>query len=41
MKFHLAINCNWSYLLAKLSNHSEINDGKSLQLSGIKNLNEL
>jgi hypothetical protein len=34
------INCNWSYFLTKLSNHCELNDGKSLQLIGIKYLNE-
>jgi hypothetical protein len=30
------INYNWSYFLTKLSNHSKLNDGKSLQLSGIE-----
>jgi hypothetical protein len=30
------INFNWSYFLAKLSNFYELNDGKSLQLSGIE-----
>ncbi len=30
------MNYNWSYFLIKLSNHFELNDGKSLQLSGIK-----
>ncbi len=37
MKFHL-VNCNWSYFLIKVSNHSELNDGKSLQLTGIEKL---
>ncbi len=32
------INCNWSYLLTKLSNGFELNDGNFLQLSGIKRL---
>ncbi len=32
------INCNWSYFLTKLSNLYELNDGKSLQLSGIEGL---
>jgi len=32
------INYHWSYFLTKLSNRYEFNDGKSLQLSGIKKL---
>ncbi len=32
------INYNSSYFLTKLSNHSELNDVKSIQLSGIKRL---
>jgi hypothetical protein len=33
------INYNWSYFLTKLFNHFKLNDGKSLQLSGIERLN--
>jgi len=32
------INYNWSYFLTKLYNHFKLNDGKSLQLSGIERL---
>jgi hypothetical protein len=32
------IDCNWSYFLTKLSNLYELNDGKSLQLSGTEGL---
>jgi hypothetical protein len=37
MKFHLILLIvNWSHFKTKLSNCFELNDGRSLQLSGIE-----
>jgi hypothetical protein len=35
------MNYNWSYFLIKLFNQFELNDGKYLQLNGIKRLKQI